>query len=732
MNRRPRSGAATLATSGDVDGHVAADTPGPVAVSAYGVPVASTVYVTGVEPGSGRATVALGVAELLSRRVRRLGAFRPLVRTDPDPILELLRTRYHLGAVGFGATYAEAMELIAAGRVNDLVERIVDAFRIVDEQADAAVVIGTDFGRDGGDTRDGNGLADELALNARLAIEMHATVLPVVDAHGRDGASVAASIRSAFHALVDLRTTQVAVIANRVDDSTGGPALATVDDLRGVPVFAIPDVAAVSAPTVAEVCDALHATRLLGGAEAYTRDVLSVVVGGATVPTFLDHLRDGALVIAPGDRADLVVAAYSVHVAGQVTLAGIMLTLGIEPDKRVLALVERLGGNLPVCVVRSDTFETVARVAAVEGRLSADNSRKVEAALGAFESSVDTAQLARRLDIARSARVTPLMFEYELISRARSVRRHVVLPEGTEERILRATEILLRRGVCDVTLLGPVDDVRRRIRELALTLDGAAVIDPATSPWRDEFATAYATIRAAKGITVDAARDRLADPNYFGTMMVHRGYADAMVSGAAHPTADTIRPAFEIIKTVPGLSAASSVFFMCLADEVLVYGDCAINPDPDPQQLADIAISSATTAAAFGIEPRVAMLSYSTGTSGHGVDVEKVAAATDLVRQRRPDLLVDGPIQYDAAVDPTVAAAKAPDSPLAGHATVLIFPDLNTGNNTYKAVQRSAGAVAIGPVLQGLRKPVNDLSRGATVADIVNTVAITAIQATIS
>ncbi|HZD98349.1 MAG TPA: phosphate acetyltransferase [Micromonosporaceae bacterium] len=694
--------------------------------------MARTVYVTGVEPGSGRATVALGVAELLSRRVRRLGAFRPLVRTDPDPILELLRTRYHLSAVGFGATYAEARELIAAGRVNDLVERIVDAFRIVDEQADAAVVIGTDFGRDGGDTRDGNGLADELALNARLAIEMHATVLPVVDAHGRDGASVAASIRSAFHALIDLRTTQVAVIANRVDDATDGPALATADDLRGVPVFAVPDVAAVSAPTVAEVCDALHATRLLGGAEAYTRDVLSVVVGGATVPTFLDHLRDGALVIAPGDRADLVVAAYSVHVAGQVTLAGIMLTLGIEPDKRVLALVERLGGNLPVCVVQSDTFETVARVAAVEGRLSVDNSRKVEAALGAFESSVDTAQLARRLDIARSARVTPLMFEYELISRARSVRRHVVLPEGTEERILRATEILLRRGVCDVTLLGPVNDVRRRIRELALTLDGAAVIDPATSPWRDEFASAYATIRAAKGITVDAARDRLADPNYFGTMMVHRGYADAMVSGAAHPTADTIRPAFEIIKTVPGLSAASSVFFMCLADEVLVYGDCAINPDPDPRQLADIAISSAATAAAFGIEPRVAMLSYSTGTSGHGIDVEKVAAATDLVRQRHPDLLVDGPIQYDAAVDPTVAAAKAPDSPLAGHATVLIFPDLNTGNNTYKAVQRSAGAVAIGPVLQGLRRPVNDLSRGATVADIVNTVAITAIQATIS
>jgi phosphate acetyltransferase len=287
----------------------------------------------------------------------------------------------------------------------------------------------------------------------------------------------------------------------------------------------------------------------------------------------------------------------------------------------------------------------------------------------------------------------------------------------------------LRRGVCDLTLLGPVGDVRRRIRELALALDGAAIIDPTTSPQRQEFAFEYASLRAAKGITLDAARDMIADPNYFGTMMVHLGHADAMVSGSTHPTADTIRPAFEIIKTVPGVSVASSVFFMCLPEQVLVYGDCAINPDPDPLQLADIAISSAATAAAFGVEPRIAMLSYSTGASGRGADVEKVAAATALVRARRPDLIIDGPIQYDAAVDPTVAAAKAPDSHVAGHATVLIFPDLNTGNNTYKAVQRSAGAVAVGPVMQGLRKPVNDLSRGATVADIVNTVAITAIQA---
>lgn len=702
--------------------------PDSETTATYGVPVTQSVYVTGLEPGGGRSTVALGLVELFSRRVRRLGAFRPLVRSDPDPMLVLLQQRYRLNAVGFGCTYAEAVELIAAGRAEELVERIVDAYRTVAERADAAVIIGTDFGRDDGDARDATGLPDELALNARLATEMSATVLAVVDARGDDAAEIADAVRSAFHTLVDLHATQVAIVANRVPAELRAAALSAITDLR-VPVYAIPDVAAVSAPTVAEVSDALGATRRLGGPEAYARDVLSVVVGGATVPTFLDHLQDGALIIAPGDRADLIIAAYSVHVAGQVTLAGIMLTLGLEPDPRVLSLVERLGGSLPVCVARSDTFETVSRVAGIEGRLSIDNPRKAEAALGAFESAVNTSDLAARLDIARSARVTPLMFEYELLSRARALNRHVVLPEGTDERILRAAEILLRRGVCRLTLLGPVADVERRIRELALTLDGVAIVDPATSPRRCEYAAAYAAVRAAKGISRDVAHDVVADPNYFGTMMVHLGQADAMVSGAAHPTADTIRPAFEIIKTVPGVSVASSVFFMCLPDRVLVYGDCAINPDPDPQQLADIAISSATTAAAFGVEPRIAMLSYSTGASGHGADVEKVVAATALVRARRPDLLVDGPIQYDAAVDATVAAAKAPASPVAGRATVLIFPDLNTGNNTYKAVQRSAGAVAIGPVMQGLRKPVNDLSRGATVPDIVNTVAITAIQA---
>jgi phosphate acetyltransferase len=495
----------------------------------------------------------------------------------------------------------------------------------------------------------------------------------------------------------------------------------------------IPDVPTIGAPTVAEVAAQLGASVVTtGGGDpdaALGRDVLDYVVGAAQVPALLTRLTPDSLLITPGDRADLLVAAGAAHASGLVPLAGIVLTLGIGPDPAALELFDRLNPGLAVLSVPGASYDTIAASTRVEHRLSAANPRKVEAALGAFESNVDTAALAGVLELTAPSRVTPLMFEYDLIDRARADRRHLVLPEGTEERILRAADILLRRGVAGLTLLGEPDAIRARARDLGLDVSAAELVDPVTSPLREEFAATYRDLRAHKGVTLDLARDVVRDVSYFGTLMVQLGHADGMVSGATHTTAATIRPAFEVIKTVPGLSVASSVFFMLLPDRVLVYGDCAVNPDPDAAQLADIALSSADTAARFGVTPRVAMLSYSTGTSGAGADVTKVAEATAIVRERRPGLPVEGPIQYDAAIDPAVAAIKLPGSPVAGQATVFVFPDLNTGNNTYKAVQRSAGAVAVGPVLQGLNKPVNDLSRGALVRDIVNTVAITAIQA---
>jgi phosphate acetyltransferase len=719
------------------------------------------VYVVGMGPGAGKATVALGLAELLSRQVAQLGVFRPLVNGgesvdegsggpanvdavgvsgDADATLTLLRERYHIEipyAELYGATYTEAAALVADGRREELISRIVERYRQVERRSAAMLVVGSDFVADGAGS---GGIPRELAFNARLATEFGGVVVIVLNGLGQDAESLANAARSALHSVADLGATVAAVIANRVAPElvteAAKPGLA-VDayrpDARGtgmpVPVYAIPEVRSVSAPTVAEVARALGATWLAGDPTTRDRDVLDFVVGAAQVPVLLDHLTDGCLMITPGDRNDLLVAVGAAHAAGQVSVSGVVLTLGEQPDARALGVVERLAPGVAVLSVPADSFDTVARATRIEGQLRADNPRKVAAAIGAFESHVDTDELARRLELVRSDRVTPLMFEYDLIDRARADRRHLVLPEGEEERILRAAEVVLRRGVADLTLLGDPDQISRKARELGVDVSAARVIDPATSPWLEEFAQAYERLRRHKGITLDRARDTVRDVNYFGTMMVETGRADGMVSGATHTTAATIRPAFEIIRTEPGVTVASSVFFMLLADRTLVYGDCAINPDPDAVQLADIAISSADTAARFGIEPRVAMLSYSTGTSGSGADVEKVAEATRLVRQRRPDLLVEGPIQYDAAIDPVVAATKAPGSPVAGRATVFIFPDLNTGNNTYKAVQRSAGAIAVGPVIQGLRRPVNDLSRGATVKDIINTVAITAIQA---
>ncbi len=411
------------------------------------------------------------------------------------------------------------------------------------------------------------------------------------------------------------------------------------------------------------------------------------------------------------------------------SLAGIVLNGGLPIDPQIHTIVEGLKLSLPVIEVGLGTSDTARVLGAVTGRITRTSERKIQTAIALVDEVIDGTKLLREIQIAPTEVVTPVMFEHRLVDRARRADRHIVLPEGEEDRILIAADQLLRRKVARLTLLGDADLIRSKAQRLQLDLAGADILNPATDPLRERFAHEMVELRKAKGVPYDLAWDSARDVSYFGTMMVHDGLADGMVSGSVNTTAHTIRPALQLIKTRPGVSVVSSVFLMCLADRVLAYGDCAVNPDPTAEQLADIAISSAATAEQFGIEPRVAMLSYSTGSSGSGADVEKVRRATDLVRERAPELPVDGPIQYDAAVDPAVAATKATGSPVAGRATVLIFPDLNTGNNTYKAVQRSAGAVAIGPILQGLRQPVNDLSRGALVQDIVNTVAITAIQA---
>ncbi|MFE5935731.1 phosphate acetyltransferase [Streptomyces sp. NPDC056470] len=687
-----------------------------------------SVYVTGIDRGDGRQVVELGVMELLTRQVDRVGVFRPLVHDGPDRLFDLLRARYRLSqdaASVYGMDYHAASALQAEQGTDELVSRLVDRFHAVAREYEVVLVLGTDFAA--------TQLPDELALNARLANEFGASVIPVVGGKGQPAESVRAEARNAFRAYDGLGCDVLAMAVNRVAADDRAAIAERLAARLPVPCYVLPDEPALAAPTVAQITHHLGASVVLGDDAGLARDALDFVFGGAMLPNFLNALTPGCLVVTPGDRADLVVGALAAHSAGTPPIAGVLLTLNERPSDEILTLAARLAPGTPVISVPGNSFPTAAELFSLEGKLNAATPRKAETALGLFERHVDTADLLKRISVARSGRVTPMMFEHELLEQARADRRRVVLPEGTEERVLRAADVLLRRDVCDLTLLGDVEVIRKKAADLGIDLSSPStqLIDPQTSELRDAFATKYAELRAHKGVTVELAYDVVSDVNYFGTLMVEEGLADGMVSGSVHSTAATIRPAFEIIKTKPEASIVSSVFFMCLADKVLVYGDCAVNPDPNAVQLADIAVQSAATAARFGVEPRIAMLSYSTGTSGSGADVDKVREATKLVRESHPELRIEGPIQYDAAVEPSVAATKLPGSEVAGQATVLIFPDLNTGNNTYKAVQRSAGAVAVGPVLQGLRKPVNDLSRGALVSDIVNTVAITAIQSQI-
>ncbi|MFH5806415.1 phosphate acetyltransferase, partial [Alienimonas sp. DA493] len=692
--------------------------------------------------------------ELAARRGGRVGFFRPIVRYDAarDPSVRLVVDRYLTNVdpeALVGLNREQARAYLAEDRVPELIATVLAKFRAVRdgqvgatdaprEPDDLVVVEGTSF--------QGFAPTHEFDLNADLAANFGSAVLPVFTARGKTPADLRDAIAIAFDQFGDRGCEVLAAVVNHVPASWDRAARGSLTAMKadGPPVWLLPEDRQLTHPSMGEIAVGLDATWLYGPGEPPSlradrasfagadRSVGRFLVAAMRVPHFLEHLSDGALVICPGDRDDILLASL----AGEKSrtgpnIAGVLLSGGLAPGRTVGRLVEGLAG-VPVLGVNTDTFTTALNVAAVPAVLSPDSPRKIEAALELFDAHVDTDALAEAIRVSDPRRVTPLMFEYELLRRAAARRKRVVLPEGTEPRILQAAETILRRGVADLTLLGDPAAIRRQIAELKLdaALFGAATIEnPADSPRLEEFAAEYHRLRQHKGVTPDIARDRMTDVSYYGTMLVHLGLADGMVSGSAHTTAHTIRPAFEFIKTKPGVGVVSGIFFMCLPDRVLVYGDCAVVPNPTADQLAEIAVTSADTAARFGVVPRVALLSYSTGESGSGEDVDRVREATAKAQAMRPDLPIDGPIQYDAAVDPQTAASKRPGSPVAGQATVLIFPDLNTGNNTYKAVQRSAGAVAVGPVLQGLNKPVNDLSRGCTVPDILNTVAITAIQA---
>ncbi len=716
--------------------------------------MAHRIYICSAEGNTGKSTVALGALDTLTRRAARVGVFRPISRSteERDYVLDLLLA--HEGVVpleyedAIGVSYDDVHADPDAALAT-----IVRRFKAVEDRCDAIVIIGSDFTDVGSPT--------ELGYNARIAANLGAPVLLVLGgrvgqgrgrserlghADARTADELAQLTELAIEELARDHATLLGVVVNRADperldeiiDRVAAAARWEADAVTGVEtpaaasvaVWAIPEDPFLVAPTMRTIMEAVDGELYAGDPDLLDREALGVVVAAMSMENVLTRLIEGSVVVVPGDRSEVLLGVLTAHTSATFpSISGIVLNGGFPLSEQVERLIDGLKAGLPIIRTELGSYDTALAITGTRGRLAAESQRKRDTALSLFEKHVDGHALLDLLDMARPEVVTPLMFEFGLLERARRERKHIVLPEGYDDRILRAAATLLARDVADLTILGEEIEIRSRAIGLGLDISRATVLSNHDHVLVYRFADEYQRRRAHKGITLEQARDTVQDVSYFGTMMVALGLADGMVSGAVHTTAHTIRPAFEIIKTRPGVEVVSSVFLMALADRVLVYGDCAIVPVPTSEQLADIAISSAATASQFGIEPRIAMLSYSTGESGSGADVDKVRRATELVRERAPELAVEGPIQYDAAADAAVARTKLPESDVAGRATVFIFPDLNTGNNTYKAVQRSSGAVAIGPVLQGLNKPINDLSRGALVQDIVNTVAITAIQA---
>jgi len=680
------------------------------------------IYVTWLEEGSGKTAIVVTIIKRLLSKVVKVGFFRPIITSKEDYLTAFVQDYFQLENCSYGILFEEAQNYIQSDKYEELMMQILQHYKDLESKCDIVLCVGSDYGA----------LSEALTFdfNIDVANNLDTFLLPIIKGYQKNSSEIMAAIEGMLYTLKERDADLLACIVNRVQEDRVSDVLENATKLQ-LPLYCVIDDPVLALPSVGDLMRALDAKLLYGSKEFLARDVMQFKIAAMELDNFLSHLQKGDVIITPADRADIILGALlSFGSENYDEIAGIVLTGNFALPSNIAKLIQGLRRvDVPILKVQSDTFTTATAAHALEVQLNPKNRLKIARAVGIVEDGVDFETLSQKVfTVKKNTKMTPMMFEYSLLSRAKEHQKHIVLPEGDEARILKAVAILVVQNIVQVTLLGNVERIQARIKSLNLSLEGVSIIDPKESELRKKFAKEYAKIRAHKHVTIEHAYDAMEDVNYFGTMYVHMGYADGMVSGAVHTTGATVRPALEIIKTAPESSIVSSVFFMCLKDRVLVYGDCAINPNPDAQQLCDIALTSAKTAKKFGIEPKVAMLSYSTGSSGKGSMVDKVIEATQCAHTKAPKLLLEGPIQYDAAIDKSVAKVKLPDSKVAGEATVFIFPDLNTGNNTYKAVQRSAGALAIGPVLQGLNKPINDLSRGCLVEDVVNTIAITAIQ----
>ncbi len=694
--------------------------------------MSKAVYIATIEPNSGKSIVVLGLMRMLLGKVAKVGYFRPII-DDPKPNsidnhIQTVTTYFELDINyenAYAFTRSEVLQKYNQGKSGDIINGIIQKYKSLEERFDFILIEGTDFSDE----------SNVIEFDINVVIAKNLGIPSILVASGMDKTKneIAANLKLAYDTFSGKDVEVIAVIANKVEKESENELKIRLEKDLGTDTeqIVIPKIDSLIHPTIKEICEELNGT-VLFGKKFLNNQAGSFGVGAMQLRNYLTHLKDNSLVITPGDRADIILGALQANISDNYPkISAIILTGGIMPEEPILKLIEGVSLSVPIISVKQGTFAITNQIGAIKSKIYADNLHKIDTSIDTFENYVNADRLIDPLITFESNSMTPSMFQYNLLKRASLHKKHIVLPEGSDERILKATHRLLASDVVDITLIGDAKKIKDKASKLDLQINFKKVniISPVKSPHYEDYVTTFYELRKHKNVNMDMARDMMADVSYFGTMMIYKGHADGMVSGAVHTTQHTIRPALQFIKTKPTVKVVSSIFFMCLEDRVSVFGDCAINPNPNAEELAEIAISSAQSAEAFGIEPKIAMLSYSSGTSGKGEDVETVRKATNIVRKKHPELKIEGPIQYDAAVDVKVGKSKLPNSEVAGNASVLIFPDLNTGNNTYKAVQRETGALAIGPMLQGLNKPVNDLSRGCTVEDVYNTVIITAIQA---
>ncbi len=690
------------------------------------------IYIATLESNSGKSLISLGLMRTLLGKTEKVGYFRPIIDDvetgQKDNHIDTIISYFKIPIKyedAFGFTRSEIIQKRNEGKSGEIIDTIIRKYKKLEDEFDIVLVEGSDFS--------GEPNVFEFDVNVLIAKNLGIPVIIVASGKGKTKEVLFGNLQMVYQAFVNKDVRVLAMVTNKIQLENMDLALNGMREFlpENVGVFAIPLLDTLSNPTLKEILKELGG-KVLFGEEFLDNQTGNFGVGAMQLRNYLNHLKDESLVITPGDRADIILGALQANVSTNYPrISGIILTGGLIPEDSILKLIDGLSQVVPIISVEEGTFNVTNQIGAIKSNIYADSIQKIETSISTFEKYISFDPLLERMINFEPKGITPRMFQYSLVKRAQQSRKHIVLPEGTDDRILIATSRLIDMDLVDITLLGNEEAIKEKIRTLGITinLDKVNIIDPAKSEHFDDYANTYYELRKHKNINLDMARDRMNDVSYFGTMMIYKGHADGMVSGAAHTTQHTIIPALQFIKTKPGVSVVSSIFFMCLEDRVSVFGDCAINPNPTAEELAEITISSAESSEAFGIEPKIAMLSYSSGTSGKGEDVDRVRQATEIVKRLRPDLKIEGPIQYDAAVDLTIGKSKLPGSEVAGQASVLIFPDLNTGNNTYKAVQRETGALAIGPMLQGLNKPVNDLSRGCTVDDVFNTVILTAIQA---